>query len=167
MGGGDILELIGLLEGHSRLSMSVALKNKTGHEATIMCVIDTGCATTMLDMTLAKRYGVKLPETTFINIANKRYAAQAYRLHKLLIGNLELDNVFVLGVDYEIDAELRSGMLLGLNVLNNLMYCVDRNKNAISVKENIFDAIPDKNYPYLHWFRIDENNEKVYVKLQG
>ena len=166
MGGGDILELISLLEGHARLGMPVTLKNKIGHEIEIKCIIDTGCATTMLDADLAKRYGVKLPETTSINIANKRYEAQAYKLHKLFIGNLELDNVFVLGADFDIDAELRSGMLLGLNVLNNLMYCVDRNKNEISVKENIFDAIPDKNYPYLHWFRIDENNEKVYVKLQ-
>jgi len=161
------LELIGLLEGHSRLRIPVTLKKKTGNEMEIKCVIDTGCQTTMLDMDLAKRFGEKLEETTIINLAKKQYIAQAYSIHKLLIGGLELNNVFVFAVQYDITNELYYGMLLGLNVLNNLRYCIDRNENTIGIKENIFKGVPDKNYPYMHWFRIDENNEKAYVKLQG
>ena len=62
------------------------------------------------------------------------------------------------------NSELWSGMLLGLNVLNNLEYCVNRNDNVIRVKENIFANIPDNSYPYMHWFR-DRSSE--YVKFQG
>ena len=167
MGGGNLLELISLLGGHSRLQMPVVLQNKTGHEAKIKCLIDTGCSTTMLDADLAKRFGAKLEESTAINLSNKQYVAQAYRIHKLLIGSLELVNVFVFAAQFDIANELYYGMLLGLNVLNNLRYCVDRNENTISIQENIFNGIPDKNYPYLHWFRINENNEKAYVKFQG
>ena len=160
------MELINLLEGHSRLRMSVSVKNKAGTQKKIPCLIDTGCATTMLDITLAKRFGEILPETQSIGLGSRRYLAQAYKLEGLLIGSLELNSVFVLAARYDITEEIYSGMLLGLNVLNNLRYCVDRNENTISIQENIFSGIPDKNYPYMHWFRKNKNNEKVYVKLQ-
>ena len=167
MGRGDILELINLLEGHSRQRISVSLKNKAGRQEKISCMLDTGCATTMLDIDLAHTYGEKLLETQAIGLGSTRYLAQAYKLEGFLLGNLELKNVFVLAAQFDIANELYYGMLLGLNVLNNLRYCVDRNENTISIQENIFSGIPDKNYPYMHWFRKNENNEKVYVKLQG
>ena len=157
------MELIKLKDGHSRLKITVTLQNKTGHEVDIDCLIDTGCKTTMLDIRLAAQYGEKLLETATVNLTNRQYIAQAYRIHRLLIGGLELKNVFVFAAQYDIANELYSGMLLGLNVLNNLRYCVDRNENTISIKENIFSGVPDKSYPYSHWFDVKSNE---YVQLQ-
>ena len=158
------MELINLLEGDSRLKIPIVVRDKYGVEAIIPCVIDTGCSTTMVDINLAKKFGEKLGDSHAINLGNKKYMAQAYRLDKIIIGSLEIKDVFVLAVAYDINNELKSGMLLGLNVLNNLEYCVNRNKNVIRIKENIFENIPDKSYPYMHWFR-GKNSE--YVKYQG
>ena len=158
------MELIHLLEGHSRLRIPVEIYSSAGLMEEVDCLIDTGCSTTMVDMDLAKRCGLKLEETSVINLGNQRYLAQAYKLEKLLIGSLEIKDVFVLAVEYDISNELRSGMLLGLNVLNNLEYCVNRNHNVIRIKENIFANVPDKSYPYMHWFRGKGSD---YVKFQG
>ena len=158
------MELISLLEGDSRLKISIVMQDKYGLEAIVPCVIDTGCSTTMIDMNLANRFGEKLEDSHAINLGSKRYMAQAYRLDKINIGSLEIKDMFALAVQYDILDELRSGMLLGLNVLNNLEYCVNRNENMIRIKENIFANIPDKSYPYMHWFRGKGSD---YVKYQG
>ena len=157
------MELINLLEGSSRLKISVAIQSKAGLRTDIDCLIDTGCSTTMLDLELARLYGEKLEDSQIINLGNKQYLAQAYRLDSIYLGSLEIKNIFVLAVQYDIDSELMSGMLLGLNVLNNLEYSVNRNENVIRIKENIFANIPDKSYPYMHWFRGKGSD---YVKLQ-
>ena len=94
------MELINLLEGDSRLKISVALQDSNGLEAIIPCVVDTGCSTTMIDIGLAKRFGEQLADSHIINLGNKRYVAQAYRLHCIFIGSIEIKNVFVLAVQY-------------------------------------------------------------------
>ena len=132
------MELINLHEGDSRLIISAAIQNKAGHRMDIPCLIDTGCSTTMIDIDMAKRYGEKLEESLTVNLGNKQYIAQAYKLNTILLGSMEITNVFVLAVQFDIKNELRSGMLLGLNVLNNLEYCVNRNDFVIRIKENIF-----------------------------
>ena len=158
------MDLINLLEGDSRLRISVSIQNKLGHRDVLPCIIDTGCSTTMIDIVFAKRFGERLADTHAINMGNKKYMAQAYRLYSILIGSIEIKDVFVLAVEYDINNELRAGMLLGLNVLNNLEYCVNRNDNVIRIKENIFANVPDKSYPYMHWFR---GKGSEYVKFQG
>ena len=157
------MELISLLEGDSRLKIPITIRSNAGLRAQIDCLVDTGCSTTMIDIDLAKKFGVKLADSQIINLGNKQYTAQAYRLYSVCLGKLEIKNVFVLAVQYDTNSELIAGMLLGLNVLNNLEYCVNRNDNVIRIKESIFVNIPDKNYPYMHWFRGKGSD---YVKFQ-
>ena len=158
------MELINLHEGDSRLKISVTIQNNVGHREDLPCLIDTGCSTTMLDMDLAKLYGDKLEDSHIINIGNKQYMSQAYMLNCIFLGSLEIRDIFVLAVQFDMKDELRSGMLLGLNVLNNLEYCVNRNENVIRIKESIFANIPDNSYPYMHWFR---GKSSEYVRFQG
>ena len=157
------MELIKLHQGDSRLKISITVQNEAGHTVDIPCLIDTGCSTTMIDIDLATRCGEKLEESLIVNLGNKQYVAQSYKLKSVLFGNLEINNVFALAVQFDMSNELRSGMLLGLNVLNNFEYCVNRNNYELRVKEDIFTNIPDKSYPYMHWFR---GRETEYVKLQ-
>ena len=158
------MELISLLEGYSRLKIPVTVRSRAGIGVKIDCLIDTGCSTTMLDIDVARLYGEKLEESHAINLGSKQYNAQAYRLHSIFLGGLELRDVFVLAVKFDIGSELWAGMLLGLNVLNNLEYSVNRNENVIRVKENVFANIPDAKYPYMHWFR---GKSSEYVKFQA
>ena len=92
------MELINLLEGNSRLKIPVAIKSNSGLKTEIDYLIDTGCSTTMIDIELAKLFGERLIENLTVNLGNKQYLAQAYKINSITLGSLEIKNVFALAV---------------------------------------------------------------------
>ena len=121
-----------LLEDQDRIKIHVKFDKSIINR---VCLIDTGCSTTMIDIRLARLYGKELAETLNINLGRKKYTAQGYQINKLVFGEFYIENIFMFAVDFTQDNELYFKILLGLNVLNNFDYIVNRNKGVFEFTE--------------------------------
>lgn len=118
---------------------------------TVETIVDSGCANTLLPLKFAKKSeGIALPLKKKISIAGNSGEAQAYIIPKIEFGGHEFTQVFVFAANYR--NELSERMLLGLNVLNNLRYTVDRTAGQFEFVENISDSLPSKKFPYRNYF---------------
>lgn|GEM_PF-1064958 len=114
-------------------------------------ILDSGCANTMLPLRFAKKSGgIALPLKKEINIAGNSGEAQAYIIPKIEINGYILTHIFVFAANYR--KELYDKMLLGLNVLNNLRYTVDRAAGKLEFIESVPESIPGKAFPYRNYF---------------
>ena len=146
-----------LLKGHSRIWIRAYINDVQK----MRVMVDTGCHTTMIDVKIADKYGKLLPDGTEMKIGGKAINAKGYLIKSLSFGSLEIKNIFVWAMDCEPREELAGKILLGLNVMNNWIYTIDRNKNTMEISENIFLQAPESEYPYMHKFM-----DGKYVCLQ-
>ena len=138
-----------LLKGHSRIWVRAIINGVQD----IDVMVDTGCHTTMIDEELADRYGEPLPDRTVLNIMGKSIDVKAYRLKSISFDGFAIENVFVWSAPFETGNELHRKLLLGLNIMNNWDYRINRNKNIMEIKEDIFLRIPESDHPYMHCFK--------------
>jgi hypothetical protein len=71
-------------------------------------------------------------------------------LHKLKIGELELEKVVALAVPF--DGELKDHILLGANVTNNRDFAVSRFRNQMDMNEQFSEVALSREYPYRYCF---------------
>ena len=74
----------------------------------------------------------------------------AYIVPKFEFGGFMFTNVFVFAAEFQ--RELKERMLLGLNVLNNLRYIVDRDAGEFQFIERLPKSLAQKNFPYRNYF---------------
>jgi hypothetical protein len=114
-------------------------------------IVDSGCANTLLPLKFARRCGgIALPLKKTVNIAGNSREAQAYIIPKLEIGGFVFTNIFVFAAEFQ--RELSERMLLGLNVLNNLRYTVDRDAGEFEFAERLPKSLAQNNFPYRNYF---------------
>ena len=114
-------------------------------------IVDSGCANTLLPLKVAQRCGgIALPLKKAVNIAGNSREAQAYIIPKFEFGGFVFTNVFVFAAEFQ--KELRNRMLLGLNVLNNLRYMVDRDAGNFEFIERLPKSLPRNDVPYRNYF---------------
>ncbi|MCL2189786.1 MAG: retroviral-like aspartic protease family protein [Defluviitaleaceae bacterium] len=114
-------------------------------------ILDSGCANTMLPLRFAKKSGgLALPLKKNINIAGNSGEAQGYIIPKIEIGGYVFTDVFVYAANYR--NELSDKMLLGLNVINNLRYTIDRAAGNLEFTERLHDSLPNQAFPYRNYF---------------
>ena len=114
-------------------------------------IVDSGCANTLLPLRVAHQCGgVELPLKKEVNIAGNSREANAYIIPKLEFGGHEFNHVFVYAAEFQ--RELKHRMLLGLNVLNNLRYTVDRSSGEFEFIERIPKSLTNKDFPYRNYF---------------
>ena len=126
----------------------------------IEVIVDSGCANTLLPLWVAQECGgIELPLKKEINIAGNSRVAQAYMIPKLEFGGCVFTNVFVFAAEFR--RELKERMLLGLNVLNNLRYTVDRDAGDFEFTERLPKSLPKMEFPYRNYF--DDNGDYVML----
>ena len=128
-------------------------------EANILTLLDTGAFNSMIDVTLAKRYGLMLPITIPISIGGSLGGAQACILHSVTLGNFKMSRVFALAFPFK--DWLTGHIILGANVLNNWDLFLSRTNNAMHFSERIPTDVPNKGHPYQNYFTNGE-----YVAVQ-
>jgi hypothetical protein len=117
----------------------------------IETIVDSGCANTLLPLCAAKKCGgIALPLKKYVNIAGNSREAQAYIIPKFEFGGFMFTNVFAFVAEFQ--RELKERMLLGLNVLNNLRYTVDRDAGEFEFVERLPKSLKQKNFPYRNYF---------------
>ena len=117
----------------------------------VEAIIDSGCINTLLPLRVAhKSGGIALPLKKQINIAGNSREANAYIIPKFEFGGYVFTHVFVFAADYQ--KELKNRMLLGLNVLNNLRYTVDRAAGQFEFVELLPESLARKDFPYRNYF---------------
>jgi predicted aspartyl protease len=125
----------------------------------VRVLIDTGAFNTMIDLALAQRFGILLPDSMTVSIGGKTGKAQFCVISCLTLNSCVLTRIFALA--YPFDDWLMGHILLGTNVMNNWDFTISRSRNVLEFSENIpFDA-PNKMYPYQNYFKEGE-----YVAIQ-
>ena len=148
-----------LAEKVSRIQTECTIQ-KNGIFQSITVIVDTGCMNTLIDTKIASSYGEKLPEKWSCNIGGRQVLTQAYYLDTLRFNTLSIKDILVFAADFT-ETEWKNGMLLGLNIMNNWNYTINKNNGTMIISEDIFNKIPDKQYAYMHWLKNGE-----YVKMQ-
>lgn len=141
----------------------------------IETIVDSGCANTLLPLKVAHQCGgIALPLKKEVNIAGNSREACAYIIPKLEFGGYIFTHVFVFAAEFQ--RELKHRMLLGLNVLNNLRYTVDRDAGLFEFVERLPKSLKRKDFPYRNYFDdfgnyvmlgdayVDESTHTCYTK---
>jgi len=117
----------------------------------IETIVDSGCANTLLPLKVAQQCGgIALPLKKEVSIAGNSREAQAYIIPKLEFGGFVFTHIFVFAAEFQ--RELKHRMLLGLNVLNNLRYTVDRAAGEFEFVERLPESLTRKDFPYRNYF---------------
>ena len=122
-------------------------------------LMDTGAFNTMIDISLAKKFGIMLPVKIPVSIGGSLGEAQGCILHSMTLGDFEITRVFALAFPFE--DWLVGYSILGANVLNNWEFTTSRAKNVIRFHEEIPPDVPNKRHPYQNYFIKGE-----YVAIQ-
>jgi hypothetical protein len=69
------------------------------------------------------------------------YEACTYSFDNIILGGCPIPRLIAFCADYT--GTLRSNVLLGLNVLNNLDYAISRNKHSLSFGVDIWELMDD------------------------
>jgi hypothetical protein len=136
-----------------------AILHAKGMNQKVVVFIDTGAFNTMVDMQYAKDFGALLPLHMHIAIGGRELKTQACILHKVVMGDLVMEQVFALACPFK--DWLRGHILLGLNVMNNWDFTISRSDNKMRLIERIPEIAPNKTEPYRNYFK----NGK-YIALQ-
>lgn len=129
-------------------------------EEDILCIVDTGCATTLVPSVIAKRYGKKLGYSKELLVGGKSYNAELYQLTNVKIGGLLIERLTVFSSSFS--GSLKDHVLLGQNILNNLNYQVSRNSHSIIFNLEVWKLLADKEYPFTVYFK--EDNRPYYYE---
>jgi hypothetical protein len=76
--------------------------------------------------------------------------ARAYIVPRLEFGDYIFKHVFVFAAEFQ--KELKDRMLLGLNVLNNLRYTIDRATGQFEFAEHLPKSLARSDFPYRNYF---------------
>ena len=145
---------------HRYISLSTLYaKNSSLSMPDIRTLLDTGAFNTMIDSSLAKRFGVMLPIIIPISIGGTLGEAQGCIIHRISLGNFEMTQTFALAFPFK--DWLTGHIILGANVLNNWNFTTSRTNNTIKFVESIPNDVPNKKYPYQNYFAKGK-----YVALQ-
>ena len=126
----------------------------------MLCIVDTGCATTLVPSVIAERYGEKMGYSKELLVGGKSYVAELYQLHNVTIGGLLIDRLTVFSSNFS--GSLKDHVLLGQNILNNLNYRISRNNHSIIFNLDIWKAVDSKKYPFAVYFK--EDNKPYYYE---
>ena len=140
-----------------RLSCFISLQDNE-----VPCIIDTGCTNTLIPMSFAKEHGKRLNKTSTVLVGGRSYKVTAYSFDNVYLGGFHIPKMLAFCADYE--DSLKSSVLLGLNVLNNLEFTITRNKGMMSFNENVWDLLADKKYPFTVFFEHPDM-KPVYPSL--
>ncbi|MCL1863611.1 MAG: retropepsin-like domain-containing protein [Defluviitaleaceae bacterium] len=113
-------------------------------------LLDTGSFNTAIHKSLVPGRGVLTNQTMKVSIGGYKGDADICVLHKLKIGNLELEKVVALAVPF--DGELKDHILLGANVTNNWDFAVSRIRNRLDITEQFCENTSMRKYPYRYCF---------------
>lgn len=125
----------------------------------VMTLLDTGAFNTMIDLRLAKRFGIMLPMKIPVSIGGNLGEAQGCILSCVKLGDFEMTRVFALSFPFK-DWLVRH-IILGANVTNNWEFTTSRTKNVIRFTEEIPPDAPNQKHPYQNYFISGE-----YVAVQ-
>jgi hypothetical protein len=134
--------------------------NKRKYSFHVNVLLDTGAFNTIIHAPLAARYGVVLKQTMKVSVGGFRGDANICVLHKIKIGDLEIEKVVALAVPFE--GELREHILLGANVTNNWEFTLSRKKNKVTIAEEFANDALNREYPYRYYF----NNKGQAIGFQ-
>jgi len=121
----------------------------------VKTLLDTGAFNTMIDIVLAKRYAVLLPNMEFqITIGGNAGLAQGCIIPKLEMGNFVAERVFALA--YPFSDWLMRHIIIGANVINNWELTILRAEDELRFCERIPEYVPNKEHPYQNYFKGGE-----------
>ena len=123
-------------------------------------LLDTGSFNTAIHKSLVPGRGVLTKQSMKVSIGGYKGDADICVLHKLKIGELELEKVVALAVPF--DGELKDHILLGANVTNNWDFAVSRFGNQIGITEQFSADALAREYPYRYCF----NNKGQIMAFQ-
>jgi len=122
-------------------------------------IVDTGNTNTVISKELAEIYGFpyldksgqQIVSTT--RLGGRTYTTKMYVIPKIIFDKkFTINAVFVEAIDFPSNYELYDSILLGLNVLNNWEYKINRVTKQLSVEENIPPFITKKSFIYQNHF---------------
>jgi len=125
----------------------------------VRVLFDTGAFNTMIDLALAQRFGVLLPNSMTVSIGGKTGKAQFCVISYLTLSSYMLTRIFALA--YPFDDWLMGHVLLGANVLNNWDFTISRSRDVLEFSEKMPYDAPNKVFPYQNYFK-----DGVYVAVQ-
>jgi hypothetical protein len=134
-------------------------------DVNVLTLLDTGAFNTMIDLELAKKFGVILPIIVPITIGGNLGESQGCIIHNIKLGNFNMTRVFALA--YPFKDWLVRHIIIGTNVLNNWDFLTSRMDNTIRFTERIPHDVPNKKYPYQNYFINGEYvaiQDKIYGK---
>ena len=117
----------------------------------VRVLIDTGAFNTMIDLALAQRFGILLPESMVVSIGGKTGKARFCVISSITLHNCTLTRIFALA--YPFDDWLMGHILLGTNVLNNWAFTISRSRDVLEFSERIPYDAPNKVFPYQNYFK--------------
>ena len=117
----------------------------------IRVLFDTGAFNTMIDATLAGKFGTLLPYSMAISIGGKAGKAQYCIIDSMTFGNFSMSRVFALA--YPFEGWLMRNIILGTNVINNWDFTISRTNDILQFSEKFPPDVPFKKYPYLNYFK--------------
>ena len=127
------------------------------------CIIDTACMNTLIPLFLAKKHGRRLNKTHTVVVGGGVYEATAYSFDNITLGGYRIPRLVAFCANYT--GILKTNVLLGLNVLNNLRYTISRNQDTFDFDINIWSLVQDKPYPFAMFFDMDDGMKPVYPSL--
>ena len=143
---------------HRILFSSYIFDKNSDISKSIQTMMDTGCYNSMIPIKRAMISGTPLGMMRKIVIGANVIDTEAYIIDKLNVGSFTMRNVFMFAGTFK--GELADTILLGLNVLNNWKYTVNRKESFLDFEENLPDMIPNKAKPYQNYF--DKEGKYVY-----
>ena len=124
-------------------------------------LLDTGSYNTVIHQEMVVKHGRMLSMKMKTSIGGFRGDANLCILHKIKIGDLEIEKVVALAVPFT--GELKDHILLGANVTNNWKFAVSRKENMMEITEQLPDNVPNKDFSYRWCF---DNKGKI-LAFQG
>ena len=146
---------------YTRVRTKALLKNYEGIVCNAKNIVDTGNPNTTVPLSFAQKVGIAMvnpltdSHTSTAKLAGKTHTTYLYRIPFIeFSGKLIITDVAVDAIDFRKDTELRDSIVLGLNVMNNWDYRINRGKDIFEVKEDIFPFSSSNKLPYMNYFDL-------------
>jgi hypothetical protein len=148
-----------------RLFTELYASNKEDKPYPIGCIVDTGCANTLIDDNVLRYVDfLDLGFTQAVRIAGASVLGKAIVLNLVDFGGLKAEKVLVFAAPL-IGTPVTNRMLLGLNIMNNWNYEVKRSENVIEFSEALLLPIgANTENKYTNYF--DTNGNYVLIDQQ-